>query len=211
MWKSFRKYFGLPEATISVNGSQQKAIDQTVTDLSLLDRQCEEGLERVNTGFARLETLQRAETEKMASVFPVIRQMISNKATLLASFSDKSPEIRKWALVVEDLYDHKIEPNVLFPILEQLAFRDANDEVRCIALFTFAFYATTFNHSDEKEIGKRYSDIALSTSEPPAIRIAAYQVLCRFSWEHDPLRWEKAFEECEFPDGIDWEYVRAWQ
>jgi len=132
-------------------------------------------------------------------------RMLDDEAYAIECLSHESAEERNFALCALDCFE--IDNSALLPVFERMAFADPDPEIRLAALFSLALAAQP-DPVKRREIGAKLARITLDKTEPDDRREAAYRALCSLPEDFD--RNMDGLEPVQFPDGVDWKYVRTW-
>jgi hypothetical protein len=130
--------------------------------------------------------------------------MMQSASATVQYLSSPEPELREAALHI--LNDHWGLPASCEPVLERLALRDTNEDVRAIALL---YFVSLYHGTNDKRIGKLLATYVKDVSLSKESRTTAYYCLFRLrglSSEHWPEMWSAAWR---FPDDVNWAFVNS--
>jgi hypothetical protein len=127
-----------------------------------------------------------------------IASMQSSKEVAIQMLDHEEPKFRKAALEVIGMY-WRIKPNELCVAkIEEISRSDTDIGVRGLAILILS---SCFAGTDDIRIGKSFANNVINDKIPKQLRYASYLGLLR-------LRRKSILRIADFPDNIDYEYVR---
>jgi hypothetical protein len=146
--------------------------------------------------------VQRASWEKRAG--SLLPQMFQSRKSAERLLGHPEPSVR---IVALEVLDEQWKPDAhLAKACEQMAFGDADLQVRAVALLVLA---SCFEYTDDRRIGRMLGTIVRDERQPTELRLAAYHAL--FTLRGKVFIWDRLYGIPEaswsFADAIDWPFV----